>query len=58
MPKAAKDQASDRAPASSPTCVLLSPSSGWTNGISTFSAWRSKKTMPKLRLSRPTSQAW
>ena len=55
---AAIAQLNDRPPASSPICVPDSCRSGWTNGISTLSACRSKNTMPKLRLSSSTSSIW
>jgi len=56
MPKAASAQVSESPLWISPTCSLLSPNSGFTNGIRKLSALRSKKTMPKLRLSSPTSR--
>jgi hypothetical protein len=58
MASAAHAQVSDSALASTPTWVLLSPSSGCTNGIRKLSALRSKNTMPKLMLSRATSITW
>ena len=45
-------------PAIRPIWKSLSASSGFTNGISTLLACRSKNTMPKLRLSRKTSSIW
>ncbi len=33
MPKAASDHVSESAPEMSPTCVFVSPRSGWMNGI-------------------------
>ncbi len=48
-------QLKESADAVSPTCVLVRPSSGCTNGIRKLSALRSKNRMPKLRLRRPTS---
>ncbi len=58
IPKAAHAQVSESALARIPTCVFVSPSSGCTNGIRKLSALRSKKTMPKLRLSSVTSMTW
>src|ERR1700722_7495028 len=58
MPKAAMAHVRDNPPDSSPTCVLLNPSSGCTNGIRKLSALRSKRTNPKLRLSNAVSRHW
>ncbi len=56
--KAAIAQVKESALARLPICVLVRCSSGCTNGIRKFSELRSKKTMPKLRLSKATSTIW
>jgi len=56
--KAESAHAKESAEAVRPTCVLVSPRSGLTKGITKFNALRSKNKMPKFKLSRATRHTW